>query len=120
MEMQLKRMKRLPKQALRNLFIKMDTLENISPDISKHYFVSPENIPTPEVLDMNFFPKAKQLQKASYYSHGGYVAELNNVVYNTSDGTLMTPSGTIVSDSINGWKEKQKFSRKKKKKEKKA
>ena len=110
MNIRLKQAKRLPRHVLRNIFIKMGSLEETLEGISKHYYIPAHDIETPETQNMNFLGRAKSLKTPSYHFPGGYVAELNDVIYNTGDGTLTTPSRVILSDSINGWKDKYKFS----------
>jgi hypothetical protein len=110
METVLDRVRRFPRRALRNIFIRMRSIDELCKDSIKQSFIDSCYIHTPEVEDMNFFPKSKSLKNSLYCFPGSYTIKLNNVIYHTNDGTLTTPSRVILSESINGWKEKQKFS----------
>lgn len=110
METTIDKIRRFPRQTLRNTFIRMKNNDELFKNTTKQYIIPSRHVHTPEVEDMNFFPKSKPLQNSFYDFPGGYIIRLDDVIYHTGDGTLTTPSRVILSESINGWREKQKFS----------
>lgn len=110
METTIDKIRRFPRQTLRNTFIKIKNNDELFKNATKQYIIPSRIVHTPEVEDMNYFPKSKLLQNSSYNFPGGYIIRLTDVIYHTGDGTLTTPSRVILSESINGWREKQKFS----------
>lgn len=101
METTLKKVKRFPRRTVRTLLIQIKTFNQIFEHAPKQTVVTSREILTPEVEGMNFFWRAKGLEKSYYQLPEGYLRKLRNVVYNTGDDTLMTTRREILAESSN-------------------
>ncbi|MGF1514961.1 MAG: DUF563 domain-containing protein [Elainellaceae cyanobacterium] len=95
------RLKRLPKRVIRSYIFKLREISELYGNDVKSFLIPEAEIPVPEVEEMRLPEEAKFLGKSPYPFPGGYTALLENVMYDTVSGVLMSSPNVIIEDSVN-------------------
>jgi len=74
--------------------------DTLFPGVEKIWIVPPQEVPTPEAVDMEFVPGVAHYRQPVYRTPGVFAAILHDVLYCPANNVILTEQGQVLAESI--------------------